>query len=198
MEHLQVIERERGDVIPLREPEAEQPAPRVFIASVGDYEQYGRVHGKWLDATAEVEELEAGAKEVVRTSRSGSPLWGVYEAEGFYGLDLDAEWQDLRYVSTLAKGIAAHGEAFMRWSQVVAATEELEQFEQRYLGHFETGADYAQHLAGELGVEETLSAVPEGLRPFVRFDAEAYAKHLIETECVAVAPARNGVHIFTL
>ena len=185
-------------MIPLREPEAEQPKPRVFIASIGDYEHYNWVHGRWLDATADVEELEAGAKEVVRRSRSGSPLWGVYEAEGFYGLDLDAEWQDLRYVSTLARGIASHGEAFMRWSQVVAATEELEQFEQRYVGQFETGADYAQHLASELGVEETLSAVPEGLRPFVRFDAEAYAKHLIDTECVAVTPASNGVHIFTL
>lgn len=198
MEHLQVIEREGGDVIPLREPETEQLKPRVFIASVGDYEQYDRVHGRWLDATADVVELEEGAREVVRTSRSGSPLWGVYEAEGFYGLDLDAEWQDLRYVSALARGIAAHGEAFMRWSQVVAAIEDLEQFEQRYVGQFETGADYAQHLAGELGVEETLSAVPEGLRPFVRFDAEAYAKHLIDTDCVAVTPAKDGVHIFTL
>lgn len=139
MEHLQVIEREGGDVIPLREPQEEQPKPRIFVASIGDYEQYDRVHGRWLDATSDVEELEAGAKEVVRTSRSGSPLWGVYEAEGFYGLELDAEWQDLHYVSTLARGIAAHGEAFMRWSQVVAVTEELDQFEQRYVGQFATG-----------------------------------------------------------
>lgn len=195
---LQLIEREGGEVIPLREPKDEQPKPRVFVASIGDYEQYDRVHGQWLDATAEPEELEAGVQAVVRSSRSGSPLWGVYEAEGFYGLELDAEWQDLGYVSNLAKGVEAHGEAFVRWAQLVPETEQLGEFEERYVGHFATGADYAKHLADEFGVEESLALLTPGLQPFVRFDTEAYVRSLIDSGCVAVAEGSEGVHVFTM
>jgi len=151
MERIQLIEREGAEVIPLREPNEEQPKPRVFVASIGDHEQYDQVHGTWLDATAEPEELEAGVQGVVRSSYSGSPLWGVYETEGFYGLELDAEWQDLGYVSKLARGVEAHGEAYVRWAQLVSETEQLNEFEERYIGHFATGADYAQHLAEESG-----------------------------------------------
>jgi len=197
---LQVIEREGGEVIPLPRPEEgqEQPAPRIFVASIGDYEQYDRVHGNWLDATAEPDELEAGAQAVVRSSRSGSPLWGVYEAEGFYGLELDAEWQDLGYVSTLARGIAAHGEAFKHWTQLVSQTDQLPEFEERYIGCFKSGADYAQHLAEEFGVEESLAMLTPGLRPFIRFDREAYAKDLIESGCVSVVDGQDGVYCFAM
>jgi len=37
-----------------------------------------------------------------------------------------------------------------------------------------------------------------GLRPFIRFDTEAYAKDLIDSGCVAVSPGSDGVHVFTL
>ena len=200
MEPLKLIVGEGGEVIPLPEPrtEPEQIPPRIFVASIGDYEQYDRLHGNWLDATGEPEALEAELRAVVRGSRSGSPLWGVYEAEGFYGLELDAEWQDLGYVSRLANGIAIHGEAFKYWAQLVTETEQLPDFEERYIGRFKTAADYAQHLAEEFGVNEALAQLTPGLRPFVRFDTEAYAKELVESGCVAVVEGSDGVHCFAM
>ena len=122
----------------------------------------------------------------------------MYEAEGFYGLELDAEWQDLNYVSRLARGIDAHGEAFVRWSQLAAETERLDEFEQRYVGHFETGANYAEHLADELGGADWLSGVPEAFKPYVRFDSAAYIRDLVASGCVAVVEGRGGVHVFSL
>jgi antirestriction protein len=195
---LKLIEREGAEVMSLPERKKKQETPMIHIASIGDYDKLGEINGKWVDATQEVERLEAEAAEVTRRSKTRSPLWGVYDAKGFYGLELDAEWQDLGYVHTLATGIREHGDAFAAWAQLAAEPGLLADFERSYLGRFKNVTEYSQQLVDEFVGRDFMAALPEDIRPYVGFDAVGYANGLIESGCVGIAPAKEGVHVFAL
>jgi antirestriction protein len=195
---LLIIEREGAEVMPLPERKNKQDSPQIHIASIGDYNDLGEINGKWVDATLEPVVLEAEAQDVVRASKTGSPLWGVYDTKGFYGLELDAEWQDLGYVHQLATGIQEYGEAFAKWTQVRPDRTPLVTFESSYIGHFASADEYSSQLVDEF-VGDFMKTLPEDIRPYIGFDAIGYAKGLEESGAVAIAPSsEEGVHVFAL
>jgi antirestriction protein len=186
-------ERERGQTA---EREA-RDRPRIYVASLSDYNA-GRLHGAWLPADVEAEELHEGVRAMLAASlEPGAEEWAIHDYEGFGQFNL-SEYESLQHVSTVARGIAEHGRAFAAWAAQRGSDDDLaDSFDQAYLGRFDSLAAYAEHLAEDLGWERDLDSLPSGLAPYVRFDAEAFGRDLEYGGDVFTADdGEGGVHVF--
>jgi antirestriction protein len=174
----------------------QQIVPRIYVASLSDYNA-GRLHGTWLDANQEPEDMHRHINAMLaRSTEPHAEEWAIHDFEGFNGLHL-GEWEDLGHVSRVAKGISEHGLAYGHWATLVSQDEELDQFEEAYHGHWETITDYAETLLDDFGLERQLeAAVPESLRPYVKVDAEAFGRDLQLGGDVTAIEGDGGVYVF--
>lgn len=161
------------------EVEPKRPSPRIYVASLSDYNA-GRLHGEWIDATQELEQLEEAVQEMLARSPSpGAEEYAVHDYEGFGRLHID-EYLPLGTIALLGAGIARHGRAFSAWAHTLDSAhldENLDRFEDFYVGTFDSVTQFAEHELEAWGVDlEELG--PEELRPYISFDLEAYARDL--------------------
>ena len=104
--------------------------------------------------------------------------WAIHDFEGF-GLAYISEYESLETVSRLAQGIAEHGLAFAAWAAVQNNDEEaLGRFEDAYLGNWESLEEYADEMLCGLDLDEARKLLPEGIRPYLVLDVEAFARDL--------------------
>ena len=179
---------ERREHVPAEEP-------RIYVASLSDYNA-GRLHGRWLDAHLSTDELQAGVEAMLSASPTDprAEEWAIHDYQGFYGLRL-GEWESLERVSRLGKGIVEHGEAFAAWvANDQVATEELDRFEDCYLGRWDSVEDYAEQLLDDLGVDLGAALGPEWLQPYVRVDVAAFARDLSSE--LSIVHGSQGVYVF--
>ncbi len=108
--------------------------PEIWVGSLSDYNS-GRLHGVWLDATLDPEDLQAAIRFLLRNGYDPTAEeWGILDYDDFCGLNL-GEYESLEVVSRIANGIAEHGEAFAKWVEYVGehSEEALSRFEDHYL-----------------------------------------------------------------
>src|SRR5690348_8373610 len=92
------------------------PRPRIYVASLSDYNN-GVLHGKWIDAAQEAEEIQTEISRMLAASPTmrelGDPAEesAIHDHEDFAGFE-PGEYEDLETVSRVARGLAEHGEAF--------------------------------------------------------------------------------------
>lgn len=162
-----------------RHPDQEPawPVPRLWIGSLADYNA-GRLHGEWVDAAVDTETLNAAVKDILNASpEPGAEEFGIFDYEGF-GTYRPGEYDPLDQVASVARGIAEHGLAFAAWAELHDGDPDmLEDFEDSYLGEFESGEDWARQLLDGHGLDDALDrAVPEPLRSYVSIDYAAFAR----------------------
>src|SRR4051794_17075456 len=86
-----------------KEREQRNPGPTVWVGSLADYNA-GRLYGAWLLAAQEPAELREEIGQLMRTAPTpGAEEWAIFDADGFHGLDI-GEWEDLSWLTTIAKG----------------------------------------------------------------------------------------------
>ncbi len=178
--------------------DANNPGPRIWVASLADYGA-GRLHGVWMDATCETDDLQAATRFMLRGSREETAEeWGIFDHEGFQGYEV-GEYESLETVSRIAKGIAEHGEAYAAWvSYVGERSEEFlsdERFQDHYLGQWDSTEVYVENLLEECGDYEHLDRLPEHLKPYIKIDTEMMARDY-ESELYVVECQEGGVFIF--
>lgn len=165
--------------------EAEQRLrPRIYVASLSDYNN-GLLHGRWIDATADVEAMQAAIAEMLAaspaTERYGDPAeeWAIHDYEGFGEIRVD-EYQGLATIAKWAEGIERHGEAFAAWVAYVGEQSDdlVKQFEDRYQGEWESVEAYAEYLLEELEAQRIIDHAPEWLQPYLKLDIEGFARDL--------------------
>jgi antirestriction protein len=189
-------------------PEVATPdGPRIYVASLSDYNA-GILHGGWLRADTEPEELLAGINEMLAASpttrRYGEVAeeWAIHDYEGFSSFVRLGEYESIERVAALARGLVAHGEAFAAWWAMDVRDEtddaELEAaFEEHYLGEFGSIEDYGQQVLEDMGIEvDELPGVPEGLRPYVRVDVEAWTRDMQLGGDISTEESKAGVYVF--
>jgi antirestriction protein len=174
-----------------------EEGPRIYVASLSDYNN-GRLHGTWIDAAQEPEQLQEEVAATLGRSHSGhAEEFAVHDYEGFGQYSVE-EYDSLDWLSSIACGISDHGLAFGAWAARVDHDKAaLGRFEDSYLGSWRTLEAYTQDLIDDLGLEEAVDQhVPEGLRHYVRFDVAGYARDLELSGFITAVSHGDGVWIF--
>lgn len=178
--------------------EQQRPELRIYVASLADYNA-GRLHGVWVDATQGAEQIEAEIASMLERSREPSAEeWAIHDYEGFGDVRL-SESESIDRISQLAEGIADEGMAFATWISACSPSEETtDRFEEAFLGHFPSREAYAEHSVDDFGYQDLIDqAIPEYLAPYVRFDADSYARDIELGGDVTIADASDGsIYVF--
>ena len=117
MEIQQPNDNERGRPSPdgTDEPEVQTPiSPRIYVASLSDYNN-GILHGEWIDADSDPEELNSAIQAMLDRSPTGqAEEFAILDFEGFGPWRL-GEYESIAMVTAVAQGMAEHGPAFAHW-----------------------------------------------------------------------------------
>lgn len=194
-------EREGGGQQEHHERDQERPAPRIYVASLSDYND-GRLHGAWINAAQDADGLHRQVRGMlVDSTLPDAEEFAIHDYEGFGPLQL-SEYESLETVSVIAKGIAEYGPAFAHWATLVGTREpsDLERFEEQYEGHHESLAAYAEQLLEDLNYLDELDTfearLPQSLRPYVRLDIEAFALDLLHGGDIMTGEGDGGIYVF--
>lgn len=176
-----------------------QPRPAIWACSLADYNA-GVLYGEWIDADQEPAELHDAVAAMLAASPTNpnAEEWAIFEHDGFGALHLD-EHENLETVSRLAHGLVAHGPAFAAWADYLGHdSEQLDNFDEAFLGEWASVEAYAQHLLDDLGYLDVLDrAIPTNLRPYLQLDTAGFARDLqIGGDVFAKTTPNGGVWIF--
>ena len=173
-------------------------SPKVWIASLSDYNA-GHLHGAWVDADQGADDIWEGINGVLRTSQvPGAEEWAIFDFEGFGPLRL-SEYETVERISRLGRGIGEHGVAFVVFASFLGDDDQLlDQFEDCYIGQWESAVAYVEEFLEDVGLDRILDeAVPEPYRDYVRFDTEALVRDMeCEGSLLAVDDSEGGVFLF--
>jgi antirestriction protein len=170
--------------------------PRIYVASLSDYND-GRLHGEWMDAAQDVEQMQAQIDRMLAGSPTpGAEEWAIHDYEGF-GQVRVGEYEPLERISLLVTGIEIHGEAFAAWW---AATEPAtadpdalaSRFEESYRGQWDSMAAYAEECLDDFGAKAEMERIPDWLQPYVSLDVEGFGRDLELGGDVRTIDASNG------
>jgi len=181
------------------EPEQERAArPRIYVASLADYNE-GRLHGAWIDAAQDEKSLHRQVKEMLCQSPSpGAEEWAIHDYEGFGQLHLD-EFESLETVAKIAAGILEHGAAFAAWAARVGTdSDRLDDFEDAYLGEWESGKAFAEEMLDNMAAFKDLtSELPDHLAPYVEINYDSYFNDLVfGGEIITMEKLDGGLYVF--
>jgi antirestriction protein len=175
----------------------DQPVPRIYVASLSDYNA-GRLHGAWIDAAQDAEDLaEAVALMLAASPEPSAEEYAIHDYEGFDPYQL-GEYTPLAEVAAIALGAVEHGIAYLHYALVLDVGDRgdgLPLFDDRYRGHWDSMADYAESYLDDMDVDLD-RLVPEWLRPYVRLDVEAFGRDLA-TE-MSTSDGDGGIYVFEL
>lgn len=184
--------------VPAHRERISEDQPRIYVASLSDYNS-GRLHGSWIDASRNPEEIFEDIATMLAASREPTAEeWAIHDHEGFGPVRLD-EYENLAVVSQIARGIADHGPAFAHWAALCGTSghEELARFEDVYLGHWDSIEEYAEQYLDDLGIHDLIErVVPDYFQPYVTVDVGGFARDLQYSGELNVSQGDDGVYLF--
>ncbi|MBD2458399.1 antirestriction protein ArdA [Nostoc sp. FACHB-87] len=136
----------------------DEDIPKIYVACLSAYNS-GHLHGLWIDATQEPEDIEDDIKWML----SWSPVaddeaceeWAIHDYENWQGIQLN-ECEDIEHISELANLLEEHGQAYAVYYQYYGSDASLEDFQERYLGQFEDEEDFVYQMWEECGTLKKL------------------------------------------
>ncbi len=173
--------------------------PRIYVASLSDYNG-GVLHGVWLDADQDLEDLNQAAAHMLETSPTDprAEEIAIHDYENFGGYRVE-EYDPLDWVNRVARGITEHGPAFGAWADICGHDlDALDRFDDGYLGEWNSIEEYAEQIIDDFGLNRELDeAIPELLRGYVHIDVAAFARDMrTGLDITAVTNPRGGVWLF--
>jgi antirestriction protein len=174
------------------------PDVGIYVASLSAYNN-GILHGAWIDLEGDIDEegIQEGIDWVLSLSPDGgAEEYAVHDSAGLPGYLSQTEWPALGELVAWADGLSAYADEDSRDAYRLACedqgqTIDEDSFRETYCGTYNSGEDYAEELADELG------CIPEGVPwPFNCIDWEGVWRQLRydgyrEEDCNS-----GGVHIF--
>ena len=179
-----------------------QPSPRIYVASAADCDN-GVLHGAWIDAARETPEIQADIDTMLAQSpQPGAKEYTVFDYDQF-GPCRIYEHTPIDLVARIARGIKEHGYAFAAWANVhdddpgQDDRQRWDDFNDAYLGHYDSVQDYVERLIDDLGYTEQLANVVESLQQYLSFDTAAMARDMeLSGDISTVHDPAGGVWIF--
>lgn len=186
---------ERQASEPEREPIADRP--RIWIASLADYNA-GRLHGEWVDAAVEGDELVAAAQRIIAGSPDPSAEeWAIFDYDNFHSYRV-GEYEDLRHLADVARGVAEEGEAFAAYAQLSGARgEDLETgYVGAFFGYWPSREAFLDELLDDYGIDDALArGMPGWLLPHLHIDRDAVLRDLL-TDFEVHDTSDSGIYLF--
>lgn len=167
--------------------------PRIWIGSLADYNN-GTLHGNWVDAAVDDDELLDTAKAIVASSETtDAEEWAIFDHDEF-GDWKPGEYEDLTIVARVARGIAEHGAAFACWAELHDAEPDmLAAFEDNYFGTYDSPADWAREVLGDTEIERRIETeFGEELNRYIHPDYDAWARDAWLSGDVYIAHKPDG------
>ena len=143
----------------------EKLEPKIYFACLASYNT-GILHGEWIDATLETDEIQEEIQRVLKSSPiEDAEEHAIHDYEDFYGAE-SGEYPDLEEVSNVAKFLVEHGELGAEiLSHFCCDLEEARKaIEEQYLGEYESLEDYAEEYVEQLGLD-----IPESIQNYVDY-----------------------------
>jgi len=164
--------------------------PRIYVACLASYNN-GILHGKWINALQEPEDLHEAVQAVLVTSSiPNAEEWAIHDCEGFGDIRI-REHESLDHISQMALFIAENEELGIALlshfqSDIDAANRALEE---DYCGKYESLADFAEEITGET------VTIPEPLRYYI--DYKAMARDMeFNGDVFTIETGFDQVHVF--
>ncbi len=165
-----------------------QTTPKIYVACLAAYNS-GFLHGKWIEANQEVEDIYKEIQEMLTKSPiAGAEEWAIHDYEGFLALQL-SESEDIAKVAEMAAIIKEHGEAWAVYAEyegIEYAT--LERFEEAYAGEWDSEEDFAENLSSET------MEIPKHLEFYIDYEKLAY--DLFINDYFSAEGSGYKVHVF--
>lgn len=161
---------------------------RIYVACLAAYNN-GHLHGRWINADQEPEEIHAAIAEMLKASpMPEAEEWSIHDYEGFEGLQL-SEYTGIEQVAALAAFIAEHGELgaklYAHFGEIDAAREALED---HYAGEFRSVAEFAENVTTET------QTIPDSISYYI--DWERMARDLEISDILTIETGFECVHVF--
>lgn len=143
---------------------------RIYVADLAAYNN-GRLHGAWIDATQDTEDIWAEVQAMLKKSpEPGAEEWAIHDFEGFAPLRLN-EYDSFDHVSAIAQGIEEHGEAFAAWLSNDDSVD-LDDFSEAYAGTWDSEKDFAYSYVEDTGGFNG-AQIPDALEAYLDWDSIA-------------------------
>ena len=133
---------------------------RIYVADLAAYNA-GHLHGEWIDATEDPDDIQIKIDVMLKRSPIfGAEEYAIHDFEGFEGYRL-GEYDGIQKAHDVAVFIAEHGMLGVAVLEYYGddLSEAEKALRERYIGKYESLADYAQelteeHLAGYIDYEK--------------------------------------------
>lgn len=175
---------------------SDENTPKIYVACLSAYNN-GHLHGLWIDATQEPEEIEDDIKWML----SWSPVaddesceeWAIHDYENWQGIQLN-ECEDIEHISELANLLEEHGKAFAVYYQYYGSDASLEDFQESYLGQFEDEEDFVYQMWDECGTLKKLEEL--GISTYY-IDWKAIARDWFISDFYSVEIGYKKTYVFS-
>ena len=163
--------------------------PRIYAACLAAYNS-GRLHGRWIDATQDPEDIQAEISEMLAASPiPGAEEWAIHDHEGFEGARLE-EYSGIEKAHALALFIVEHGRLGGKvLDHFGGDLEEAQAAFEEYAGAYRSLADFAQEIT------EQTAEIPPTLVNYIDYDAIARDMEL-NGDVFTVQLGFDDVHVF--
>jgi antirestriction protein len=156
----------------------------------------GRLHGEWIDATQDVEDIREEIQQMLRASpERGAEEWAIHDYENFGEVSI-REYEDLEQVAKAASLIAEFPETASDVIGYFGGLRNLDEAEEtlreRYRGLWTDVEDWARDQFQELGDWEK---IPEYLRNYI--DLKSYARDREMSGDIFTIETDQGTHVFS-
>lgn len=163
---------------------------RIYVADLAAYNN-GRLHGVWIDATEEMEDIWAQVNQMLKSSPEGfAEEYAIHDYEGFGGYRV-SEYEGLESAHNVAVFIEEHGEiAGELLNNFGGDLEDAKKaIEENYSGCYKSLADYAEELT------EQTAEVPENLAFYIDYERMGRDMEL-GGDVYTIETGYEAVHVF--
>lgn len=168
----------------------ERLQPRIYVACLAAYNS-GCLHGEWIDADQDPWQIYDAISAMLRRSPvAAAEEYAIHDFEGFGRLRL-SEYAGIEEVAKLAAFIVERGALGAAVLSYYSGDldEAREACEDRYLGTFESLADYMAEFT------EECMTIPERLRFYIDWEAMGRDAEM-SGDVFTIQTAHDEVHIF--
>jgi antirestriction protein len=144
--------------------------PQIYVACLAAYND-GCLHGKWIDANQDPEDINAEIKEMLKASPiKGAEEWAIHDTNNFDQINIH-EYASIETVAEIARCLEEYGPAFASFYNDSCIDEPIddieEKFQDSYIGEYDSERAYAEEYAHEC------LDIPERLENYIDYDAIA-------------------------